>query len=137
MNDRNLRGKVTINPNQPLLLGFLKYSGVTILNSKFCKGVPTYEIVNKKRSIIDLSLTNSPNSVQNFKVEPTPFGVNCQTCHRALTTTLKLSPPEKHVTTAPRRNVSRIMTDREMQYLAASVSRQILDSGSSADYCTC
>ena len=136
LNDRNLRGKLTINANQPLFLGFLQYSGLIILNSKFCKGVPTYEIINKKRSIIDLGLTNSPNTVMNFKVEPTPFGVNCQTCHRALTTTLKLSPPEKHVPTAPRRNVTRVRTDREMEYLGASVSRQILESGSSADYRT-
>ena len=134
LNDRNVRGKLTINPNQPLLLGFLKYSGVTILNSKFCKGVPTYEIVNKKRSIIDLSLTNSPKSVQSFKVEPTPFGVNCQTCHRALTTTLKLSPPDKPATTATRRNVTRIVTAKEMDHIAATVTRQILTSGSSADY---
>ena len=103
LNDRNINGKLTINSNQPLFQGFLQYSGLTILNSKFCKGIPTYEIKNKKRSIIDLGLTNFPNTVLNFQIEPTPFGVNCQTCHRALTTTLKISPSEKPVTTTERK----------------------------------
>ena len=58
LEDKNLHGSPTSNRNKALFLQFLKYSGLVILNSIYCKGVPTYEIVNKKRSIIDLSLTN-------------------------------------------------------------------------------
>ena len=119
LNDRNLNGKLTINQNQPLLQGFLEYSGLTILNSKFCKGIPTYEITGKKRSIIDLGLTNSPSTVLNFSVEDTPFGVNSQTCHRALTTTLKISTPRRYAMTATRRNVISRMIANETDKVAA------------------
>ena len=61
-----------------------------ILNKRYAKGVPTYEIVNRKRSIIDLCLTNAPESVINFEVEPNCFGVNSQTCHKALTTIISI-----------------------------------------------
>ena len=103
LNDKNVNGEFITNSNQTLLLDFLKYSGLVILNSKFCKGTPTYEIVNKKRSIIDLGLTNSVESVQNFKIESTPFGVNSQTCHRALTITISTCPPQNAPIKAPRR----------------------------------
>ena len=62
-----------------------------------------YEILNKKRSIIDLSLSNSPESVHNFEIEPTPFGVNSQTCHKALKTSIVLKPFEKVSISAPSR----------------------------------
>ena len=57
LNDRNLHGHLVSNPNKPLFLEFLEYSGLTILNSVYSTGVPTYEIANQKRSIIDLCLT--------------------------------------------------------------------------------
>ena len=93
LNDRNVHGVYTTNSNKPLFLEFLQYSGLTILNSKFCKGIPTYQIENKKRSIIDLGLTNTIESVHDFQIEPSPFGVNSQTCHRALTVTIDFNPP--------------------------------------------
>ena len=68
LNDRNLHGALTTNPNKPLFLQFLQYSGLVILNSRYTIGVPTYEIANKKRSIIDLCLTNSPDTVVNFEI---------------------------------------------------------------------
>ena len=48
LNDANLNGELITNSNKPLLLEFLQYSRLVILNSKFSFGVPTYEIVNKK-----------------------------------------------------------------------------------------
>ena len=101
LHDKNVRGEFIANSNQPLFLDFLKYSGLTILNSIFCKGTPTYEIVNKKRSIIDMGLTNSVVSVHNFEIAPTPFGVNSQTCHRALTLTVITSPLSPSPVNAP------------------------------------
>ena len=103
LNARNLHGQLISNRNKPLFLEFLQYSGLTILNAIYSKGGDTYEILNKKRSIIDLSLTNSPHSVHNFEIEPTPFGVNSQTCHKALKTTIVLKPFEKVSISAPRR----------------------------------
>ena len=93
LNDRNVHGVFTTNSNNPLFLEFLQYSGLTILNSEFCMGIPTYQIANKKRSIIDLGLTNSMESIHNFQIESSPFGVNCQTSHRALTVTINFIPP--------------------------------------------
>ena len=136
LNDTNLHGELITNSNQPLFLEFLKYSGLVILNSKFCMGVPTYDIVNKKRSIIDLGLTNSIDTVQNFEIEATPFGVNSQTCHRALTTTIITSPPEKVSITAPRRIKPFKMTSDDRKDLTLSVCNQIFvnDNNDSPDY---
>ena len=128
LNDRNLHGELITNSNQPLLLEFLQYSGLEILNSKFCNGVPTYEIVNKKRSIIDLGLTNSIDTVLNFEVEPKPYGVNSQTCHRAITTTLAICPPKYVPITAPRRTKVFEMTIEDRKDLALSVSHRIFVS---------
>ena len=95
------------------------------MNSKFCFGVPTYEIINKKRSIIDLGLTNSIDTVLNFEVEPKPFGVNSQTCHRAITTTLAICPPKYVPITAPRRTKVFEMTNDDRKDFALSVSHRI------------
>ena len=111
LEDKNLHGFLTTNKNKALFLQFLQYSGLVILNSIYCKGVPTYEIANKKRSIIDLSLTNSPETVHNLEISHKPFGVSGQTCHRALTTTIKICPPTKAVAiTAKKRTKFRHMT---------------------------
>ena len=126
LEDKNLHGSLTTNPNKALFLQFLQYSGLVILNSKYRKGVPTYEIVNKKRSIIDLSLTNSPETVHNFEISPRPFGVSSQTCHRALTTTIKICPPTKAaVITAKKRTKFRQITDDELNKLAQAVSYRL------------
>ena len=76
VNDRDINDNLVTNLNQPLLKEFLDYSGVSLLNSIYCKGVPTYEIANKKRSIIDMCFTNAPQSICSFSVDPKPLGVN-------------------------------------------------------------
>ena len=134
LNDRDVHGKFITNSNQPLFLDFLKYSGLTILNSKFCKGIPTYEIVNKKRSIIDFGLTNSIESVCNFEVATTPFGVNSQTCHRALTTTIRITPPRRVYRNAPRRSKCFKLTVQDLERLGNRVSSQLLATEKFPDY---
>ena len=61
LSDIDIHGNIVSNKNKPLFLGFLEYSGLTLLNKKYCIGIPTYEIINRKRSIIDFALTNSEN----------------------------------------------------------------------------
>ena len=126
LEDKNLHGFLTTNKNKALFLQFLQYSGLVILNSIYCKGVPTYEIVNKKRSIIDLSLTNSLETVHNLEISHKPFGVSSQTCHRALTTTIKICPPTKAVAiTAKKRTKFGRMTYDELNKLAQAVSYRL------------
>ena len=48
VNDRDIKGNLVTNLNQPLLKEFLDYSGASLLNSIYFKGVPTYEIANKR-----------------------------------------------------------------------------------------
>ena len=125
LNDRNVRGELIINSNQPLFLDFLQYSGLVILNSKFCYGTPTYEIVGKKRSIIDLGLTNSIETVENFEIESTPFGVNSQTCHRARTITINTSLPPRTPVKAPRRVKGLNLTFDDHRNLGKLISEKI------------
>ena len=132
LNDRNLHGALTTNSNKPLFLQFLEYSGLAILNSKYCRGVPTYEIVGKKRSIIDICLTNSPDTVSNFEISPKPFGVNSQTCHRALTTTIRICPQKEAVVIAKKRTKISLETYDEQNKLAQTVSYRISTSKSKA-----
>ena len=136
LNDRNLHGALTTNSNRPLFLQFLEYSGLVILNSKYSKGVPTYEIVGKKRSIIDICLTNSPDTVCGFQISPKPFGVNSQTCHRALTTTIRIRPPKETAIISRKRTKVNLKTYEEQNELAQTVSYRIstTDSNASADY---
>ena len=47
-------------------------------------GVPTYEIIKKKRSIIDFALTDSEELVNKFEILQQNFGVNPQSCHKVL-----------------------------------------------------
>ena len=58
------------------------------LNAIYAKGQPTYEIINRKKAIIDVALTNNIAFVQNFKILPNNLGVNPQTCHRVLQLTV-------------------------------------------------
>ena len=139
INDRNVHGVYTTNSNKPLFLEFLQYSGLTILNSKFCKGIPTYQIVNKKRSIIDLGLTNAIESVIDFQVEPSPFGVNSQTCHRALTATINFIPPARPPRIlAPRRTKLFKLSSEDLERLGVIVSNRLMDINvsTSPDYFT-
>ena len=96
LDDRNLQGMLVSNKNKPLLLGFLDYTGVSILNKSFAFGNATYEIPTKKRSIIDIGFTKEILDVKNFEVLDRVLGCTSQTCHKILRLTLKMS-----ATTAP------------------------------------
>ena len=91
--DKDIHGNYVTNPNSPLLSEFLDFSGLIILNKIFCLAIPTYEIVNRKKSIIDMSFTNSLDSVADFSIEQTPLGGNSQTCHKPLILSISLDPP--------------------------------------------
>ena len=94
LNDRNIHGKLVSNKNKPLLLGFLDYTGLIMLNKCFAIGNATYEIPGKKRSIIDVCLANKNMSVDNFEVLDTVLGCSSQTCHKIIRLTLKISACE-------------------------------------------
>ena len=72
-----------------LFLGFNEFCGLTLLNKK---GVPTYEIPNRKRSIIDFGMTNAVNTVLKFQILPLTIGVTPQTCHKVIELSLKIVP---------------------------------------------
>ena len=82
--DRAINCKYISNKNKSLFLGFLKFSGLIYLNRCFTLGVPTYEIAGKKRSIIDISLTNHVSSIKSFSILPHILGVNPQTSHKII-----------------------------------------------------
>ena len=92
--DRNIHSQYVPNINKTSSLGFLHHSGLIYLNGVYAKGHPTYEIANRKRSIIDVGLTNHILSVRNFEVLPDVLGVNPHTCHKILKLTLIFSQSE-------------------------------------------
>ena len=94
LNDRNIHGKLVSNKNKPLLLGFLDYTGLTILNKYFAFGNATYEIPLKKRSIIDICLADKNMNVKNFEVLDSILGYTSQTCHKIIKLTLNISACE-------------------------------------------
>ena len=83
-NDKSISGKYVSNNNKANFLGFLDYTGLIYLNAIYAKGQPTYEIINRKKSIIDVALTNNLNMVQDFRILPNILGVNPQTGHKVL-----------------------------------------------------
>ena len=82
--DKGISGQYISNNNKSLFLGFLDYTGLIYLNKIYAKEKPTYEIMNRKRSIIDVGLTNDILSVCNLEILPNILGVNPQTCHKVL-----------------------------------------------------
>ena len=137
LHDRDVQGHFKTNPNKILLLEFLEYSGLDILNKKYCKGASTYEIVNRKRSIIDLCLTNATESVLNFRIEPKSFGVTCQTCHKALTTTISLRLSERVHPNIPCRTSFGKITPAKRNLFTLEVTNRITEinsKGSSYSY---
>ena len=80
----DINGKSVSNKNKPLFLGFLEYSGLTLLNRKYCIGLPTYHIIGRKQSIIDFALTNAETFVENFQIMDRNIGVSPQRCHKIL-----------------------------------------------------
>ena len=88
MNDRNIHGEIKTNRNKSQLMGFLRYTGMICLNRIFARGQPTYEIVGKKRSIIDFGITNNISRVKSFRVMPQILGCNAHTSHKILKLTI-------------------------------------------------
>ena len=137
LEDRNLRGQLTSNANKPLFLEFLEYSGLVILNSVYSRGKPTYEVVGRKRSIIDLCLTNSPETVVDFKTEPTSLGVSSQTCHKVLTVKISLDSFKRDTISLPRRTVFGRLSFVKQNKILGEVTNQIIENqrvGLSPDY---
>ena len=88
MNDCNIHGDIKTNRNKSLLMGFLRYTGMICLNRIFARGEPTYEILGKKRSIIDVGITNNISGVKSFRVLPQILGVDAHTSHKILKLTI-------------------------------------------------
>ena len=74
MKDYNVNWEIETNINKLLFLGFLTYTGMICLNRVFARGQPTYEIVGRKKSIIDVCLVNHIGTVKTFKVLPQILG---------------------------------------------------------------
>ena len=75
INDLNIHGIPIENKNKPLFMGFIEFCGITLLNKIYANGVPTYDIPNAKRSIIDMGMTNALITVSYFKVLSVNLGV--------------------------------------------------------------
>ena len=69
-------------------MGFVEYTGLKNLNRIYEWGKPTYEILGKKRSIIDMALTNNIRQIKKYEVKPQILGVNAQTAHKIIQITL-------------------------------------------------
>ena len=113
---------------------FLEYSGLTILNKKYCHRVPTYEIPKEKCSIIDMCLTNSPETVLDFLIERKPFGANSQTCHKALSVKISLKPKLVDPTPPPRRTKFARVKRNKVLYDVTNSIIQLGNCRTSADY---
>ena len=91
INDLNIHGIPITNKNKPLFMGFIEFCGITLLNKIYANGVPTYDIPNVKRSIIDMGMTNALRTVSYFKVLSLNLGVTPQTCHKAIELGINIS----------------------------------------------
>ena len=89
LQDRNIHGKYISSKNKPLFLGFIEYSGMHLLNKTHAPGKPTYEILKKRKSIIDFALASSLKPVYDFRVLPDILGTSIQICHKIFLLTLK------------------------------------------------
>ena len=121
--DRDVHGNLKCNMNKNLLLGFIHYTGMTLLNRIYAPGQPTYEIMGRKRSIIDVALTNTVNSVQNFEVRPQILGANAQTCHKIIKLTLR-SKLESKQSEAKEQKKFRHCTHEALERVKGEVARK-------------
>ena len=113
--DININGNHTSNKNKTLFMGLLDYTGMILLNKIYTLGKPTYEIPGKKRSIIDVALTNTVRSVQTFEVMPQMLGANAQTGHKIIKLTLKV--------TTDRKDIERSKTEKFRHCTAEALTR--------------
>ena len=72
-----------------MFIGFTQYSGLKYLNRIYEWGKPTYEILGRKRSIIDVGLTNNIRQVKKIEVLPQILGANAQTAHKIIKLTIE------------------------------------------------
>ena len=91
LGDKNIHGKNISSKNKPHFLGFLDYTGMHLLNKIFAYGEPTFEIADRRKSIIDLGMASSLHNVLNFKVLPDILGTNIQTCHKIIVLEMEFS----------------------------------------------
>ena len=97
--DKDIHGNNKTNTNYALFMGLIQYTGLEYLNRIYEKGTPTYEIWGRKRSIIDVAMTNNLSKVKNFTVYPQILGSNAQTCHKIIELTLKKKLDQEEKTT--------------------------------------
>ena len=57
LGDVGVDGSYITNLNEPLLSGFLEFSGLFMLNKLYTYGQPTYEIMGEKKFIIDICIS--------------------------------------------------------------------------------
>ena len=88
--DRDIHDNYISNKNKPLFMGFLQYCGMHLLNKIYAPGKPTYEILQRKKSIIDLALASSLRLVSDFEILPDILGTSIQKCHKIILLSLKL-----------------------------------------------
>ena len=86
--DRDIHGNIKSNKNKSLLIGLIQYTGMRYLNRIYAYGKPTYELWGRKRSIIDIAMSNNLTQVKNFEVNSQTLGSNAQTCHKIIELTL-------------------------------------------------
>ena len=125
--DRDIHGKFVSNSNKPLFLGFLEYSGAQYVDGYFARGVPTYEIQGKKRSLIDVCLTNALHRICSFTVLPNILGVSPQTCHKAIKLVISNSIQYRPEPNEEKIRKFRYCTYENLEKVRDSVSKDIND----------
>ena len=99
--DTDINGNMKSNKNKLIFLSFIRYAELKYLNRIYERGKPTYEIMGKKRSIIDVALTNNIRQVVNFEVIPKMLGVNSQTCHKLIRITIRIEADQRKIEKKP------------------------------------
>ena len=143
LGDKNIHGKYISSKNKPHFLGFLDYTMMHLLNKIFAFGRPTFEIADRKKSIIDLCMASSLHNVLNFKVLPDVLGTNLQTCHKIIVLELEFRrktpilsrtqypqqkrPQFKHATYQSLLNVrSRVQSKlRDIEFIRSLIGQQM------------
>ena len=99
--DTDINGNMKSNKNKLIFLSFIRYAELKYLNRIYERGKPTYKIMGKKISIIDVTLTNNIRQVVNFEVIPKMLGVNSQTCHKLIRLTIRIEADQRKIEKKP------------------------------------
>ena len=94
--DKDINGVTKTNQNKSLLMRLLQYTNLKYLNRIYEIGIPTYEILGQKKSIIDVALTNSIKHVKTFQVKRDIFGASAQTAHKIIQVTILANFGQQH-----------------------------------------